>query len=145
MYMQTPLALQRLLIQENMMAEQNPHMKTYLSTCSVTKRENTKSYRILEAIKSPICCNRWFFETRKAQETEQYCFKTKDKNLPKIFTLPISGSVAFSSSKSFTWFSSTTGTRPLVLSWGSVSTVTELNSNTQPENILQRPNRRKII
>lgn len=98
MYMQTPLALQRLLIEENMIAQQNMDMNTHTSICSVTKRQNSKSYRILEAIISPICYHRWFFEIREAQETKQYSFKTKDKNLPKTFTLPASGSVAFSSS-----------------------------------------------
>lgn len=61
MYVQTPLAF---LIQVNVMAEQNIDINTQLSTCCVTKRENTKSYRILGAIKSPIC---YFFEIRETQ------------------------------------------------------------------------------
>lgn len=105
MYMQTPLALQRLLIQENMMAEQNMDMNTHIFQSALSqKRPTTESYRILEGIISPICYHKWFSEIRETQGTKPYIFKTNDKNLPKIFTLPAGGSVAFSSSNSLPGF-----------------------------------------
>lgn len=114
-----PLALRRLLIQENMMGSTT----TRISIRSVTKPQNTYNCRILEAIRSSICYHRWFFKMRETQETKQYSFRPVDKNLPNIFILPASGSVAFSSSKSFTWCFRTTGNKPLVLSRAPVLTV----------------------
>lgn len=51
-----------------------------ISICSVTKIQNNKSCRILEAIISPNCYHRWIFKIRETHETKQHSFKTKNKN-----------------------------------------------------------------